>query len=185
MIAIEPQYDYLLDEPSPRILVQALKEYGTLETPGTEDNPKIIGWAQEIGRPVSLNYQHDSTPWCGLFMAVCAKRAGLELPPAPLWALSWSRWGVKVDVPKLGDVLTFKRSGGGGHVALYVGEDKTHFHILGGNQRDSVSIVRKAKIENGLPALYSANRTKWKIAEPPNIRRVFLTDSGIMAGSEA
>ena len=115
MIAIEPQYDYLLDEPSPRILVQALKEYGTLETPGTEDNPKIIGWAQEIGRPVSLNYQHDSTPWCGLFMAVCAKRAGLELPPAPLWALSWSRWGNQVVGPAmLGDIMVFKRAGGGG-----------------------------------------------------------------------
>lgn len=183
MIAIEPQYDYLLDEPSPRILVQALKEYGTLETPGTEDNHKIIGWAQEIGRPVSLNYQHDSTPWCGLFMAVCAKRAGLELPPAPLWALSWSRWGNQVVGPAmLGDIMVFKRAGGGGHVALYVGEDKTHYHILGGNQRDSVCIVRKEKDPN---TLYAVRRTKWQIAQPPNIRRVKLSASGIMAGSEA
>lgn len=185
MTPLPSQYSFLNAEPSPRILKQAISLFGVFEKPGAEDNPVIIGWAQEIGRPVSLNYQHDSTPWCGLFMAVCARRAGLDLPPAPLWALSWSRWGVKVSVPKLGDVLTFKRAGGGGHVALYVGEDKTHFHILGGNQRDSVCIVRKPKTENGRPALYSANRTKWQIAEPPNIRRVFLTDSGIMAGSEA
>lgn len=176
---LPPQYSFLSAEPSPRILKQAISLFGTLESPGTEDNPVITGWAQEIGRPVSLSYQHDSTPWCGLFMAVCAKRAGIDLPPAPLWALSWSLWGVPVSVPKLGDVLTFKRPGGGGHVALYVGEDKTHFHILGGNQQDQVCIVRKPKRE-----LYSANRTKWQIAEPPNIRRVFLSENGTMAGSE-
>jgi cell wall-associated NlpC family hydrolase len=35
----------------------------------------------------------------------------------------------------LGDVLVFRR-GGGGHVALYVGEDEEAFHVLGGNQAD-------------------------------------------------
>lgn len=181
MITLPIQYDYLLDEPAPRILVQALKEYGTTETPGDADNPKITGWAKEIGRPVSLNYQHDSTPWCGLFMAVCAFRAGLDLPPAPLWALSWAQWGMPViGPPLLGDVLVFRRPGGGGHVALYVGEDDTHYHILGGNQRDQVCIVRKPKNE-----LYACRRTKWKTSQPPNIRRVKLSASGIMAGSEA
>lgn len=184
LTSLPAQYQYLLDEPSPRILIQALKEYGTLEAPGTEDNPKIMGWAQEIGRPVSLNYQHDSTPWCGLFMAVCAKRAGLDMPPAPLWALSWSRWGDDFKGPiMLGDVLTFKRAGGGGHVALYVGEDKTHYHILGGNQKDQVCIVRKPKGQEG--GLYAARRTRWRTSQPPNIRRVFLANSGIIAGSEA
>ena len=182
-MSLPSAYNWLLKEPSPRILVQALKEYGTIEAPGDEDNPKIIGWAQEISRPVSLNYQHDSTPWCGLFMAVCAKRAGLDLPPAPLWALSWSRWGMEVSgPPMLGDVMVFKRAGGGGHVALYVGEDKTDYHILGGNQRDAVCIVRKEKDPQ---TLYAVRRTKWKVAQPPNIRRVKLAAYGIMSGSEA
>ena len=184
MMPLPKQYDFLNDERAPRILIEALKLYGTIEGVGDIDNPDIVKWAQEIGKPISLNYQHDSTPWCGLFMAICAKRAGLELPNSPLWALSWSNWGDKVNVPMLGDVLTFKRDKGG-HVAIYVGEDRTHYHILGGNQRDEVCIVRKPKLENGRPTLYSANRTKWKIAQPENIRRVFLSNSGIMAGSEA
>lgn len=44
----------------------------------------------------------------------------------------------------LGDVLVFPR-GAGGHVAFYVGEDSRHFHILGGNQDNQVSIILKAK----------------------------------------
>jgi hypothetical protein len=38
----------------------------------------------------------------------------------------------------------FTRSGGG-HVGLYVGEDATHYHVLGGNQANLVSIMRLAK----------------------------------------
>ena len=180
MTPVPPKYSYLNSQRWPRILREALKLHGVLEMPGDANNPIIIQWAKEIGRPVSLHYQHDSTPWCGLYMAICAHRAGLELPPAPLWALSWSRWGNAIQgVPCLGDVLTFKRQGGGGHVALYVGEDKTHFHILGGNQRDSVCIVRKAKNE-----LFAARRTKWLTAQPPNIRRFQLTPDGVNSGSE-
>jgi len=34
---------------------------------------------------------------------------------------------------------------GGGHVFFVVGHDKTYFHLLGGNQGNSVSIVKKLK----------------------------------------
>lgn len=34
---------------------------------------------------------------------------------------------------------------GGGHVAFAVGEDATHFHVLGGNQGARVSIMRIEK----------------------------------------
>jgi hypothetical protein len=43
-----------------------------------------------------------------------------------------------------GAVLVFEREGGG-HVGFYVGEDSTHYHVLGGNQGDAVSIVRIAR----------------------------------------
>jgi hypothetical protein len=43
------------------MLVEALKEFGTLEGAGPVDNPKILKWAKEIG----INwYKHDDTPWC-------------------------------------------------------------------------------------------------------------------------
>jgi hypothetical protein len=34
---------------------------------------------------------------------------------------------------------------GGGHVGFYVGEDKTYFHVLGGNQSNAVNVMRIAK----------------------------------------
>lgn len=33
LTSLPDQYQYLLDEPSPRILIQALKEYGALQSP--------------------------------------------------------------------------------------------------------------------------------------------------------
>ena len=64
------------------MIVEALKEYGTLEAPGAADNPKIIGWQDELeaagfGRVYSGGYRHDAIPWCGLFMAIVAYRSNL------------------------------------------------------------------------------------------------------------
>jgi Fe-Mn family superoxide dismutase len=42
------QYRWLEAEPGPRMILEALKEYGTLEAPGAADNPKIIGWQDEL-----------------------------------------------------------------------------------------------------------------------------------------
>ena len=151
------QYRWLEAEPSPRMIAEALKEYGTLEAPGDADNPKIIGWQDELdaaglGRVYAGVYRHDAIPWCGLFMAVIAYRANFERRPERnpprlyLSALEWRSFGAPV--PKgaaaLGDVLVFKRKGGG-HVGLYVGHDASAFHILGGNQSDRVSITRLSR----------------------------------------
>jgi uncharacterized protein (TIGR02594 family) len=133
------RYGWLAREPGPKMIVEALKLYGTLETPGSVNNPTIIAWAKEVGGEVEDIYKADSIPWCGLFMAVVAKRAGKEIPKHPLWALSWSAFGAKVPDAALGDVLVFVRNGGG-HVGLYVGEDASAFHVLGGNQSDRVCI---------------------------------------------
>jgi cell wall-associated NlpC family hydrolase len=79
----------------------------------------------------------------------------------------------------LGDVLTFKRNGGG-HVGIYVGEDKTHFHVLGGNQNNEVNVVRIAKTR-----LFKARRTVWRIAQPQNVRKIYLEPKGIITTNEA
>jgi len=57
--------------------------------------------------------------------------------------LAWANWGQKSNIAP-GAVLVFKRQGGG-HVGFYVGEDSSAYHVLGGNQSDSVSIARIAK----------------------------------------
>ena len=169
-------YEWLKDEKAPRILVQAVKLIGTKEIVGKEHNPQIMFWAKEL--KLSSIYNADEIPWCGLFIAYCCHAAGLDVVSKPLWALSWSTWGESVTEPMLGDLLTFKRDGGG-HVGIYVGEDSTHFHVLGGNQSDSVSVSRIAKTR-----LYKARRTSWKIAQPTNVRKVHLEAKGVITNNE-
>lgn len=175
-MSLPAQYAWLAQEPGPRLLVEMLKLYGVHETPGAGDNPTIMGWATEVG--VRSTYVHDSIPWCGLTVAVAAKRAGKEVPKTPLWALSWAEVGTKVERPMLGDIVTFKRDGGG-HVAVYVGEDDAAYHVLGGNQSDQVNITRIAKAR-----LYRAVRPKMTVP-PTNIRVVKLASSGVLSRNEA
>lgn len=176
-MALPTKYAWLAKEPGPKMLLEALKLHGTLERPGAADNPTIIAWAKEIG--VYPAYGHDSVPWCGLFIGVCAKRSGWPVDGTPLWALSWSDWGVKAERPMLGDVLTFKRPGGG-HVALYVGEDATSYHCLGGNQSDQVNVTRIAKSR-----LYAARHPAWKIGSPEYRRVIKMAASGSVSSNEA
>ena len=68
----------------------------------------------------------------------------------------------------LGHILTFTRNGGG-HVGIYVGEDTTCYHVLGGNQSNQVNVMRIEKSR-----LSQARRTAWKIAQPSNVRVVKL-----------
>jgi uncharacterized protein (TIGR02594 family) len=169
-------YDWLKEEKAPRILVQAVKQLGVKEFVGKQHNPIILNWAREL--KLSSVYNADEIPWCGLFIGYCCHMAGLEVINKPLWALSWSNWGTEVTEAMLGDVLTFKRNGGG-HVGIYVGEDDTHFHVLGGNQGNSVSVSRIAKSR-----LYKARRTAWKVAQPLNVRKVQLEPKGVITTNE-
>lgn len=168
-------YAWLLSEPGPKMLVEALKLHGTLETPGARDNPTILGWAREVGLGT---YSHDAIPWCGLFLAVVASRAGKRLPHGPLWALNWARWGEDGGQPELGDVLVFTRPGGG-HVGIYVGEDADAYHVLGGNQRDAVSITRVGK-----DRLYTC-RAYYAVGRPANVRPIVLSPTGALSTDEA
>lgn len=119
----------------PRMLYEMLAIHGVHEAPGSADNPVILGWARELG--LGRDYDHDSTPWCGLAMAIVAKRAEKPLPEGPLWALNWRGFGRPVTEPMAGDVM-IKTRNGGGHVTLYAAETEDHYVCLGGNQSDSV-----------------------------------------------
>lgn len=178
------QYEWLRQEPGPKMILEGLKLYGTRETAGDGDNPVILEWAKEVAAVSDAHakgvkdYRHDKIPWCGLFVAVVALRAGKDFPDFPLWARNWAGFGARAPVPGLGDVLVFTR-GTGGHVALYVGEDDTAFHVLGGNQGDAVSIVRIEK-----DRLLAARRPLYRV-EPPNVRPVRLASSGAVSENEA
>lgn len=125
----------------PRWLTLARGLLGIKEVPGAGDSGTILSWAKKLGGWVASFYRHDSTPWCGLFVGYVFSQIGIQGPQNPLGALQWSSWGEKLNTPWLGCVMTFRRPGGG-HVGFYVGEDATAYHILGGNQSDTVSITR-------------------------------------------
>ena len=170
-------YDWLKNEKSPKLLVEAVKHIGVKEIVGKAHNPVILEWAGAVG--LKSIYTNDEIPWCGLFIAYCAYSAGLNVVERPLWALNWAKYGTEVTEPMLGDVLTFKRNGGG-HVGIYVGEDNNYYHVLGGNQNNSVSVTRIAKSR-----LHKARRTAWKIAQPVNVRKVFLEAKGTITTNES
>ena len=132
----------------PAWLALARAQIGVREIVGPKHSPVIMSWIAEVGAKVlGLKVNDDETPWCGTFMAWLMLRCGLSAPAISVRAASWGRagnWGRELLGPRLGCVMVFTRQGGG-HVGLYVGEDGTHFHILGGNQSNSVSITRIAK----------------------------------------
>jgi uncharacterized protein (TIGR02594 family) len=175
MSHVPAEYAWLEREGAPRMLVEALALYGTAEIKGNASNPTILAWAKEIG--VSNAYTNENIPWCGLAMAVVAKRAGKEPPHDPLWALNWMNFGKVAETPMLGDVMVFSRNGGG-HVSLLVGEDSTCWHCLGGNQGDAVSFTRIPKSRQ-----HWARRPIY-INQPLNVRVVHLAAAGALSTKE-
>ena len=89
------------------------------------------------------------TEWCAAFVNSVLRVNGVpgseSVNSNPLLARSFLDWGVKVDEPKLGDVVVFSRGNQGwqGHVAFYVRtiiiDGKEYHVVLGGNQDDKVS----------------------------------------------
>lgn len=174
---IPEKYQWLTKEGAPRLIVEALKIYGTKEVVGKKHNPVILNWAKETG--LENVYTADEIPWCGLVMAYLCKMAGKDIVKDPLWALNWAKWGQPSPTPELGDILTFKRPGGG-HVGICVGEDTTAYHVLGGNQENAFNITRIAKSR-----LYAARQSEWKTAKPANVRKVILSSTGKLSENEA
>ena len=78
----------------------------------------------------------------------------------PYWARNWLLFG-RDTKPVTGAVLIFER-GTGGHVGFAIGQDDTHFYVLGGNQSDAVTIVRIAKSR-----LLGA---RWPATYPPRLQ---------------
>lgn len=168
------KYTYLAREGAPKMLVAALAKFGTREIVGPQHSPEIMAWARHLN--MKADYTADETPWCGLFMAVCAVEAGWQVPRIPLRARQWLTFGNPAPVPMLGDVLVFGRNGGG-HVGLYVGETNSHFAVLGGNQGNAVAISMFPKKSASFPFL-GARRAAWRSLQPPNVRRIPLSETG-------
>ncbi|MHA6347667.1 TIGR02594 family protein [Roseivivax sp. CAU 1761] len=99
---------------------------------------------------LDIDYADDDIPWCGLFVGHCIATAlGDEpIPSNPLGAKNWRHFGMPCD-PQLGCVLVFYRGqkdGWQGHVGFYFAEDVNYYHVLGGNQSNSVNLMRVDRI---------------------------------------
>lgn len=141
-------------------IAEAMSALGRHEV---RDRSWLMAWLKRDGRTLG---DPAKNPWCGDFMETCIRVA---LPDEPLlgalgshpyWARNWLRFGQEVS-PIPGAVLVFAR-GSGGHVGFAMGQDDTHFHVLGGNQSDAVTIARIAKSR-----LLGA---RWPTTVPPRIQ---------------
>ena len=168
---MDSKYNYLNKIVSPKVIAEAMRYYGINEIKGKANNATIMSWAKDVG--VEKTYTSDEVAWCGLFVAKVVLKAGFEPVKDPLWALNWKNFGTAQKVAKLGDVLVFKRDGGG-HVGFYVAEDKDYFHVLGGNQSDSVNIMKLLKSR-----CVAIRRCPWKIAEPKDVKQYIVSGAGI------
>lgn len=175
-------YEWLADIGQlPRTIIEAMRLHGVAEVAGKGSNATITGWRDELNAAgvKILGYSDDDIPWCGLFAAIVAHRAGKRVPENPLWARNWAKFGVPQVKAALGDVLVFQRPGGGGHVGFYVGEDRTAFHVLGGNQGNAVTITRIRK-----DRCIAVRRPEYT-APPGSVRQFQLAAAGALSSNEA
>ena len=119
----------------------AKKEVGTVEW-AKGSNPKVLAYYKDSGHP---EITEDATAWCAAFVGAMLRRAG-QTGTGSLAARSYLQWGKAVDLAdaKPGDIVVFKRGNSSwqGHVAFYVSHDANTIAVLGGNQRDAVTVAK-------------------------------------------
>lgn len=160
-------------------MTAAKSHLGLKETPGKVNNPTIMGWAKALGQ--ASTYTSDEVSWCGLFVGAMIREAKLTdpLPKNPLGARQWLTFGAATQ-PGVGAILVFwrgEKAGWLGHVGFYVGEDAQSYHVLGGNQSDSVSITKVLKSR-----LLGARAPK---SVPFTPKKVITTLAGSVSTNEA
>lgn len=111
------------------------------------DKARLSAWLKSDGRTLG---DPSALPWCGDAAETAIARSLPDEPIArplsqnPYWAKNWAKFGMPCQ-PAFGAIAVFERPGGGGHVGFLVGQDRTSVHVLGGNQGDTVSVVRIAR----------------------------------------
>ena len=138
---------FSLNKSEPPWLTVASSQIGIREFKDGKSNPEVEKYF--AATDIDKAYHDDATPWCSAAICWCVEQAGFVSPHSAM-ARSWQRWGVELRQPRRGCVAVFWRgepSSKFGHVGLYMGENKTHIFVLGGNQNDGFCL-----------ALYSRDR---------------------------
>lgn len=123
----------------PAWLAAAWAELGQREILGAADNARIRAFFRDVGQPASL---HDEVAWCSAFVGACLERTN-HASTRSLMARSYLRWGEKLDEGRFGAICVLSRGAdpSAGHVGFLLGETAEHVILLGGNQRDAVSVA--------------------------------------------
>lgn len=114
-------------------------ETGVDEVPGPGSNPRIL----EYHQATSLKATEDAVDWCSAFVNWCFLQVGIQGTNSAA-ARSWANWGEKLDQPRPGCVVVFRRrtSTWKGHVGFYFGPAPNgRIYVLGGNQGNQVNIT--------------------------------------------
>jgi len=124
-----------------KILEIAFSQYGITEIKGSEHNPEVLKYFQDIGHEW---VKDDETAWCSAFANWVAMKAGCERSKK-LNARSWLDVGENIYHPMLGDIVVLWRddiTSWKGHVAFYINyiKDEKYIYLLGGNQGNKVCI---------------------------------------------
>ncbi len=135
------------------IAALGLKDNEPIRPPWVTEARRFLGLHEKKNATVldkALRLDASETAWCGAFvgMVIATALPKEPLPANPLGSRNWLKFGKALSGPQIGAVAVFWRgakNGWQGHVGIVVGHDKTHLHILGGNQSDSVSVARIAK----------------------------------------
>ncbi|HEV7278380.1 MAG TPA: TIGR02594 family protein [Devosiaceae bacterium] len=132
-----------LQPEDPEWLVEAFALEGLTAIVGSRHEGQVLEFFAEAGHPW---VKDDETAWCAAFEHAMLGRAGIK-GTGSLAARSYLDWGQEVTKPQRGDVVVFKRGNSAwqGHVAFYLGEDKTHVWVIGGNQSNAVTVARYSK----------------------------------------
>lgn len=118
----------------PNWIKVAESELGVTEIPGAEDNPRVIEYHSTTG-----GFRDDETPWCASFVNWVMNKAG-QGGTGSAMAMSWAKYGKKVDKPAYGAIAVLSYGGGKGHVGFVVGKKGGNVLLLGGNQSNMVKI---------------------------------------------
>ena len=122
-------------------IAMARKYLGTKESPGSADNPTIVGW-DDLMTTLPASMRHDATPWCAIFVHAMLLLGGYKgkIIESAL-AVDWLKFGVPVADPKVGDIVVFDFGGGDHHVAFVLSVSGGLVHVIGGNQSDAVTLA--------------------------------------------
>lgn len=128
----------------PPWIAVALGEVGVLEDTRAGKSTRRIEQYHAVTRGGEAV---DDVPWCSSYVCWCLEQCGI-LSTRSKGAASWSKWGMAVLTSRQFGVVVFGKvdpdAGGTGHVAFSLGQSGGEIYVLGGNQRQRVSIATRA-----------------------------------------